>query len=426
MTNTQIVLIAGFSGVMMGLSGGVFAQTSGPQTYSTVESQVAKSVAIDRQAAAQQKEARATALAANPNAQQGAIDSALNSLVIKNETKNQQQLNQASVASATPSLVEQVGATLPKLAQIGGQLKYGEHIVISQEGPEIIALIRSLVTRKQSDQRAVIARLQEFASNGKPEAVHFLGFSFEHGLYGAPKSLSQATKYYQLAAAQNYQPSLYNLGLIAAYGKSGNAPDLERGLAWMAKAMTIANDTSGRVCGLASFLAFRTNRQPEAVRFAKGCNSALAHIPRASLGDTESLPIRVGWLRDSIATGADDGYSLIAKISKPLIKTDNNFTFCKYVLINRHYRRATLPNIKDEAARCVDQVGKMVGSEKGWSVQREQIIAGVASFVPMEIETLKNMRKSNKFHYSWTVPYLPFAQAETDLFEPLLIKETQR
>ena len=82
MTNTQIVLIAGFSGVMMGLSGGVFAQTSGPQTYSTVESQVAKSVAIDRQAAAQQKEARATALAANPNAQQGAIDSALNSLVI--------------------------------------------------------------------------------------------------------------------------------------------------------------------------------------------------------------------------------------------------------------------------------------------------------------------------------------------------------
>ena len=410
----------------MGLSGGVFAQTSGPQSYSAVESQVAKSVAIDRQAAAQQKEARAAALAANPNAQQGAIDAALNSQAIKNETKNQQQLNQASIASTTPSVVAQVSAALPKLAQIGGQLKYGEHIVVSPEGPEIIALIRSLVTRQQPEQKAAIARLQEFASSGKPEAVHFLGFSFEHGLFGAPKSIGEATRYYQLAAAQNYQPSLYNLGLIAAYGKTGNTPDVERGLAWLAKAMTLANDTSGRVCGLASFLAYSTNRQPEAVRFAKGCNSALAHIPRASLGDTESLPIRVGWLRDSIATGADDGYSLIAKISKPLVKTDNNYTFCKYVLINRYRQKATLPNIKDEASRCVDQVGKMVGNEQGWSVQREQIIAGVTSFVPMEIETLKNMRKSNKFHYSWTVPYLPFAQAEIDLFEPLLTKGMQR
>lgn len=426
MTKTEIVLIAGFSGSLISLCGGVFAQTPAPQTYSVVESQVAKSVAIDRQTATQQQQARAAALAANPNAQQGAIDAALNSQALKNETKNQQQLNQSSVAAATPNVVQQVSATLPKLAQIGGQLKYGEHIVVSSEGPEIIALIRSLITKPPNEQRVVIARLQEFAANGKPEAVHFVGFSFEHGLYGAPKNIGQAAHYYQQAAAQNYQPSLYNLGLIAAYGKSGSAPDLERGLAWLAKAMTLANDTSGRVCGLSSFLAYRTNRQPEAIRFAKGCNSALAHIPRASLGDTESLPIRVNWLRESIATGADDGYSLIAKISKPLIKTDNNYTFCKYVLINRHYRKTAIPNLKEEATRCVDQLSKLVGDPKGWAVQREQIIAGVASFVPMEIETLKNMRKSNKFHYSWSVPYLPFAQAETDLFEPLLTKESQR
>jgi len=426
MTNTQILFIAGFSGSLLGLCQGVFAQQTTTQSYSVVEGQIAKSVAIDRQAAAQQKQARATALAANPNAQQGAIDAALNSPALREETKNQQRLNQTSIANTTPSVVEQVSATLPKLAQIGGQLKYGEHIVVSPEGPEIIALIRSLITKPQAEQRATIARLQEFAMNGKPEAIHFLAFCLENGLYGLSKNQGQAAKYYQTAAAQNYQPSVYNLGLIAAYGRNGTPPDFERGLAWMAKAMTLANDTSGRVCGLASFLAYRTNRQVEALKYAKGCNSALAHIPRASLGDTESLPTRVGWLRDSIATGADDGYTLIPKISRPLIKTDNNYTFCKYVLINRHYRKATTPNVKEEATRCVDQLGKLVGGEKGWVVQREQIISGVSSFVPMEIETLKNMRKSNKFHYSWSVPYLPFSQAETDLFEPLLTKEIQR
>lgn len=410
----------------MGLCQVGFAQSTDPRSYSVMEGRVSNSVAVDRQAAAQQKQARAMALTASPNAQQGAIDAALNSQALKNETKNQEQTNQSVVANTTPSVVEQMSSKLPILARIGGQLKYGEHIVISREGSEIIDLIRSLITNPQNEQRAAIARLQEFAMEGKPEAVHFLGFCFEHGLYGAPKNLEQALKYYQRAASQNYQPSLYNLGLIAAYGKSGNAPDPEKGLAWMAKAMTLANDTSGRVCGLASLLAFRTNRNPEALRFSRGCNSALAHIPRASLGDNESLPNRVAWLRDSIATGADDGYSLLVKISKPLMKTDNNFTFCKYALINRHYRSAVPSNIKEEAARCFDQLSKSVGGNAVWATQREQIIAGVASFVPMEIETLKNMRRSNKFHYSWTVPYLPFAQVETELFEPLLTKGTHK
>ncbi len=426
MTNTQLLFMAGFSGSLLCLCNGVFAQQATPQTYSVVEGQVAKSVAIDRQASAQQQQARAAALAANPNAQQGAIDAALNSSALLNETKNQQRLNQMAISNTTSSVVEKVSASLPKLAQIGGQLKYGEHIVVSPEGPEIIALIRALITRPQTEQKVAIARIQEFAMNGKPEAIHFLAFCFENGLFGVPKNQGQATKYYQTAAAQNYQPSLYNLGLIAAYGKFEASPDFERGLAWLAKAMTLANDTSGRVCGLASFLAYRTNRQVEALKYAKGCNSALANIPRASLGDTESLPIRVGWLRDSIATGADDGYSLIPKISKPFLKTDNNYTFCKYALINRHYKKIPPPNVKEEATRCVDQHGKQVGEGKTWLGQREQIISGVASFVPMEIETLKNMRKSNKFYYSWSVPYLPFSQAETDLFEPLLTKGIQR
>jgi hypothetical protein len=369
-------------------------------------------------AASQQRRARTIALAAKKESQQGEIDQSLVSSAVKQEAVNQQRMNQQSLTATTPGVIARLSETLPKLTQIGGQLRYGEHIVVSKEGPEIIAKIRALLSSSRNEQRFILEKIQTFAQEQKPEAIHFLGFSSEFGLYGLPKNLNQAAAFYQQAAAQNYQPAIYNLALMSAYGRAAPV-DIDRSLARLIKALTVANDTSGRVCGLASFLAYRTHRDKDALTYAKGCNSALANLPKGIYNESEPLSTRVEWLRDSIATGVDDGYALIVKISREQFKTDNNFTFCKYLLVNKYRSRPITITIKEEATRCVDQA---IGNKKNLLGQREQIISGVTSFVPTEIEVLARMRKSNKFHYSLAVPYLPFTQAETDLFEPLLIK----
>ena len=54
--------------------------------------------------------------------------------------------------------------------------------------------------------------------------------------------------------------------------------------------------------------------------------------------------------------------------------------------------------------------------------KRESVIQGITSFVPIEVESLKKIRESNKFLFSAGVPYLPFAQGELDIFLPILDK----
>jgi hypothetical protein len=45
---------------------------------------------------------------------------------------------------------------------------------------------------------------------------------------------------------------------------------------------------------------------------------------------------------------------------------------------------------------------------------------GVAGFVGPELAALDTMRRSNRFHFGWSVPYLPFTQGDVDMFEPLM------
>lgn len=380
---------------------------------------------VEQQAARQQNHARAVAIAAANQQAIGTTTAITNTEAVRQEEQRQKALNQSAVTATTPAAIDEIRASLPKFAQIGGQLKYGEHIVVSKEGREIISLIRSLTNKPPTDIGTTLRRIQEFASQGNPEASHFLGFAHELGIFGAPKQIGKAVSYYQSAAASNYQPAFYNLSLIAAYGKSG-VIDSDQALRYVTRAQGLANDTSGRVCGMASFLSFRAGKHQDAFRLSRGCSSPLAHLARATAGETETLNQRVVWLRDSIATGVDDGYAQIAKISRPHAKNDNNFTFCKYALVNRYYKSQDFKRLRDDATQCVDQMGKTTDNAQGAMSLREQVIAGVTSFVPTEITTLSNMRKSNRFHFGWAVPYLPFAQSEMDLFEPLLLKATQQ
>jgi hypothetical protein len=50
----------------------------------------------------------------------------------------------------------------------------------------------------------------------------------------------------------------------------------------------------------------------------------------------------------------------------------------------------------------------------------DQIIRGIAGFVPVEINALVHIRRSNPFHYNWSVPYLPFGQQEVNLFSSMI------
>lgn len=340
--------------------------------------------------------------------------------VYEQEAVRQKQNNQRAIAATSEQLVEETKSQLPKFDQIGGQLKYGEHVIVSKEGGEIIALIRSL-TSPQTQRSRALAKLQEFARQGKPEAINFLGFASEYGLYGARKDAARALGYYQSAAEARYQPALFNLALGFAYGRFG-AADPSKGLLYSGVATTITNDPSGRVCGLASFLAFRLGKQELALQHAKGCASPLAHLARAAYTESQSLPVRVEWLRDAITTGANDGFGLIMKIAQPVAKSDRNATYCKYVLVTKYFNAQKVPPLRKDAEACIDATLKQLAPSNEILSMRETMVSGVSAFAPFEIMELKKRRAGNKFHFAWSVPYLPFAQSEVDLFEPEVLK----
>ncbi len=373
---------------------------------------------LETQMRVQQQNARGIVQSVAPNTNNPArpIDAA----VYEQEAARQKQNNQKTIAATSAQLIEDTKNQLPKFTQIGGQLKYGEHVLVSKEGGEIVSLIRSL-TSPQTNRFEALRKLQDYAQQGKPEAINFLGFASEFGLYGARKDASRAASYYQSAAAARYQPAVYNLALGMAYGRFGRA-EPSKALVHASTATTLANDSSGRVCGLASFLAFRQGKNDLAIQFGNGCNSALSHLAKGAFSDSQALPVRVEWLRDSIATGADDGFAVIPNIAKAHIKTDNNATFCKYVLVAKYFNAPQVPPLRKQAEQCIDYAFKLLPPGKDLLSMREMAIAGISGFVPAEISELKNRRTSNKFHYSWAVPYLPLNQTEMDLFEPEILK----
>ncbi len=337
------------------------------------------------------------------------------------ESERQAASNKQAVEATSASVVESIKDRLPKFDGLGTQLKLGETITVSPEGKAVITEIRSLPGLPPPIQQQTIRKLASIASAGTPEALHFMGFLHETGAYNTNKNVSKAWQLYLAAANKNYSPAIYNMALMVAYGR-GQKADSRRAIELLADASKRHKDTSGRVCGMLSYLTYRAGQIAESRAAAQGCPSALANLARAT-DEKQPLQQRVIWLRDSVATGADEGFAALVQASRREAKADPNATFCKYVLVGKHFYDTKGTDWRSEAQRCLNFIDQDAGTATAPAFMRDQIVQGVSGFVPAEISELKKLRQANRFRYSWPAPYLPFTQQEIDIFESAYIAQ---
>ncbi|UVA77178.1 hypothetical protein [Pandoraea commovens] len=365
---------------------------------------------------------------ANPSHAQGspggAVDvrnfaeTTFNSDTFKNFVNSYQKQNSTVVDSITSSAVFNAQAALPKAMEYGTRLRYGEHNVVSNDGETIVSWMIQLTNSESQKRKELLAKLSNLASQRNPEALNFAGFIAEYGLFGEAKNLALAIDFYRAAATFNYQPAIYNLALAAAYGK-GQAADLNNASSLISQAFAIAPDGSYRVCGFGAFLSYRQGDRTNATRYSSTCWSALANIPRAIYDERTTNAQKIGLLRESIATGVDDGYSLLARVTSEA-GSDPQYTACKYMLVNRYRKARDNKGLRDDAVKCYQQSIPSNLDAKEATKRMAITVPGITAFVPIELSALEKMRSANKFHYAWSVPYLPFRQQDVDAFLPFV------
>lgn len=315
--------------------------------------------------------------------------------------------------SVDESMIDKMKRSLPSLNQLGSSLKYGSFSVVSSQGPEVIALVRTIPMLSGTERRDALTKLWNFGRQGVPEAQNFVGFVYEYGVFGVPQNMRTARAYYTAAASRHYQAAMLNLATIAYFGKDQTA-DQDTARELVRAAADVGVESSGRVCGLASFIEYRRGNVDAALRSGKFCYSALANIPNAAYGYQLPLAQRVKMLRDSIGSGAPDGYRWLEEITQKA-GPDPEFLYCKYRLINRLRTAPTTVDLKTLARTCYENSARSPGA-----VQADNAVQGIVGFVVTEQRQLEQMRQSNRFHYAWSVPYLPFSQGDVDLFEPVV------
>ena len=351
-------------------------------------------------------------------------DTSLNNRTVLQEANTETKNGKAGfIESASDSLrnVAQPAANkVPILLQNAAtSFKFGAHNVVSSDGEDTIRQIRSLTI---GDKQAPLT-LRLLKEKQSAEALNFLGWLSETGAFGFGVNMAQAQDYYTKAAKLNYQPALYNLALGKAYVRFGQA-SAQSALPDLNAAISVAKDDSGRVCGLASFLAHKVGNPTVAVSYANECSSALGTFVLARYTDKFDFEEKLRHLRNSIGTGADDGFPALldAALAHAKSSPDTNFMTCKFALMNT-YRLGPLPsNLRPFAEKCVDKRG--VFKKASEAPLRDQAIAGVGAYVVGELSNLKALRSSNKFRYSLPAPYLPFGQQEMNLFEKFLPQES--
>lgn len=323
------------------------------------------------------------------------------------------QSHKAAADSVDESMIDKMKRSLPSLNQLGSSLKYGSFSVVSSQGPEVIALVRTIPMLSGAERRDALTKLWNFSKQGVPESQNFVGFVYEYGLFGVPKNIRTARAYYTAAASRRYQAAMLNLATIAYFGKDQSADqDAARDL--IHAAADVGVESSGRVCGLASFIEYRRGNIDAALRSGKFCYSALANIPNAAYGYQLPIAQRVKMLRDSIGSGAPDGYRWLEEVTQKA-GPDPEFLYCKYRLINRLHTAPTTVDLKTLARSCYESSARPSGV-----IQEDSAVQGIVGFVVTEQRQLEQMRQSNRFHYAWSVPYLPFSQGDVDLFEPAM------
>lgn len=321
-----------------------------------------------------------------------------------------EQANKRAVAAADGDMVARVKAGLPKLQDKLYRGPKSPYFTLSPQGQEVITVIRAIPHASGEKRRDLLVKIKQYSAAGLPEATNFVGVILEYGLFGARKDLSQALAMYQSAAAAGYQPALFNVANFSFYAKGGTQ-DLRLSAEVIQRAFTLAQDTSGRVCGLGAFLNYRAGNNQEAMKYANGCTSPVAKIPLALYSERMSPLDRIKNLRESLTTGADDGFRFIRLIADSTPKLEPQLK-CRYRLLDR-YRLAGGPHETAESAeQCLRELG--VSSNNGRMAQ------DITNYVEVEARAIATARQQNQFHYSWSVPYLPFPLSEVGLFQPII------
>jgi TPR repeat protein len=350
------------------------------------------------------------------------IPSLLSSPALAAEVQRQRQQNALAVGSLKWDDFTKSTTVASKLNELGGELHFGTHNVASRDGEKLVWLIRSTASGDVATRSANLTALTDYANAGVPEAMTFMGVVAQYGLFGTQKDAARAHSLYAAAAKSRYQPALYDLGLESAYGR-GTRVDFNQAAQFFVSAAALGPDLSARLCGLGAFVSFRLGDQTQALQFAHGCGSPLAALPvaRANTGALTAHDLED--LRRSTATGVDDALALIERAARAGATNDPQYLYCKYALVARYRRASTTEGLRADAQACVDSTSRSSGAPPPQSadqMRREQAVLSVAGFVPTEIASLAAMRKSNHFHYDWSVPYLPFTQQDANLFEPLM------
>jgi hypothetical protein len=318
---------------------------------------------------------------------------------------------------ATSNRIIDESSLQSRLQELAGNLRgSGPHAVSSRLGEKTIAMIRMLPKADPDARDAILHRLQLLAQDGTPEAVTFLGFAAEQGAFGVPRQPDKAAILYRAAAQSGYQPAVYDLALMNAYGR-GMPRDLREAEALLARAVAAGAEGSNRVCGMASFVAYRLNDQAGLRNYSEGCNGPLPALAIAAVNPAPGDGNLVNRLKNSIATGVDDGYMALEAVTRRNAANDTGFSYCLWSLVNRFRAQPTSPAITIAAARCVDSValpGSRVASLEPQA--RQQAAIGIAHLVGTQVQDLAAARKGNSFHYGMAVPYLPFTQDDVDLF----------
>ncbi len=359
---------------------------------------------------------------AEPDSISGAITQFFQGGQLESTMKQNQQQNAATVNSVTPEVISNTQSSLPKFNDFIGKIRYGTHNTVSDNGEQVVTLIRSLATDPEHKDNT-LHQLLALARARNPEAMNFAGFVLANGLFGATKNQARAVEYFKAAAEANYQPAIYNLAINAAYGGHGRE-SLAEAATYITRASNIAADGSARVCGFASFIYYRLGELRDAGHYIQGCSSALAGLPLAVSSPTLPSSKRIALLRTSIGTGVNDAYPLLERVAFENANNDNEYLYCKYYLFNRVRAQPQLP-VNDVAAQCYDKYTHIDPKAKPDANRRNQAILGITSFVFSEKLALDQLRASNHFHYAWSVPYLPFQQQDVDLFEPQFPKDIQ-
>jgi hypothetical protein len=321
-----------------------------------------------------------------------------------------------------PEQIRLAQLTLPGIDQFTSDLKNGKYVSVSSRGPEIIHLIRTLPMREAKDQTGILKRLQIFSAQGYPEAQNFAGNIVEFGLYGNTADSAKAEAYYKLAALQRYQPALFNLALMKYFGKSSR-PDVPEASRLFRQAYAIGAESSYRVCGMAAYLEYRSSKPADSMKYANNCRSPLAKIPNALYTPGLNLPDKIKMLKDSISAGANDGFKILADLTRS-VPNDTEYLACKYKILDQVRFSPITSNLRDTAKECYFALAPSANLPDG-RARSEIAVINIAGFATKELAALTQQRRANKLHPEKSVPYLPFTQADVELFDTIYSRLNQ-